>query len=90
MNNQFLKANDLACEVFGRGMAWFDAGGPDKLLAASAFIQTVEQRLGLKIACVEEIAFNKGWVSQAELHENNARYQNSDYGRYIEALLNDK
>lgn len=72
---------------FGRGFAWLDTGSPDSLLDASNFIATIERRQGLKVACLEEIAFHKGWIDKKELEKLTLTHQNSSYGQYLCSLL---
>ena len=67
----------------GRGMAWLDTGSPDSLLQASNFIQTVETRQGLKIGCPEEIAFRRGFIDAAKLHELGSALAKTEYGKYL-------
>jgi glucose-1-phosphate thymidylyltransferase len=76
-------------EVFGRGMAWLDAGTHDSLLAAGAFIQAIEQRQGVKIACPEEIAWRNGWISSQALRALARPLMSSGYGEYLLALLDE-
>lgn len=80
---RYLDAGKLSCERLGRGYAWLDAGTPDSLLEASQFIQTIERRQGLHIACLEEIAFRKGFISRADLVKLAEPISKSDYGRYL-------
>ena len=73
--------------VLGRGFAWLDTGTPDSLLEAGRFVQMVEQRQGLKIACLEEIAYSKKWISAKELEKQAAKFENSSYGNYLANFL---
>jgi len=77
----------LDCEVMGRGMAWLDTGTHESLLEASQYIETIERRQGLKIACPEEIAWRLGWIDDARLEELGAALAKNSYGRYLLALL---
>ena len=83
VNNWYLQRQQLAVEVLGRGMAWLDMGTHDSLLQASMFIETIESRQGLKVACLEEIAYRQGYIDRAALERAAARYGNSNYGRYL-------
>ena len=73
----------------GRGTAWLDTGTPESLLAASTFIETIEQRQGLKISCLEEIAYRMGFIGKAGLESLAAGYGESEYGRYLTRLLDE-
>jgi len=84
---QYHKKNQLEVHHFGRGAAWLDTGNPDSLLDASNFIATIERRQGFKIACLEEIAFHKGWINRSQLKELAQNQQNSLYGKYLSTLL---
>jgi glucose-1-phosphate thymidylyltransferase len=75
-------------EVFGRGFAWLDTGSPDALIEAGNFVATVEKRQGLKIACLEEIAYLKGFIDKAALAAQAEKLKNSSYGAYLKAILN--
>jgi len=83
LNNLYLKQGSLHVETMGRGFAWIDTGTHDSLLEASEFVRVIETRQGLKIACIEEIAFRNGFISVAALKRQGERLKNSDYGRYI-------
>lgn len=83
----YLKQDNLSVHNFGRGAAWLDTGNPDSLLDAANFIATIERRQGFKIACLEEIAFNKNWITQKELERHADDQKNSSYGKYIYNLL---
>ena len=89
VNKAYLARGALKVECMGRGTAWLDTGTPDSLLAASHFVQTIEARQGLKIACIEEIALRKGFIS----HENFLRlippYGKSDYGLYLQQVADE-
>jgi glucose-1-phosphate thymidylyltransferase len=87
VNRQYLRQGQLHVELMGRGMAWLDTGTHESLLQASNFVQTIEDRQGLKIACPEEIAYNAGWVSADELLKQIEPMRKNTYGQYILALL---
>ena len=86
VNRVYLERGRLHVERFGRGYAWLDAGTHDSLLEASTFIQTVEKRQGLKIACPEEIAFRAGYIDEAGLRRQIARLGSGEYGQYLERV----
>lgn len=81
--HSYMRQNRLNIIALGRGDAWLDAGTPEMLLEASNFVRTLERRQGLKIACLEEIAFNTGLINEARLEEHIARYKNNEYGEYL-------
>jgi len=81
-----LQREQLKMAMMGRGYAWLDTGTQDSLLEASNFIQTIEKRQGLKIACIEEIAFEKGYISKQQLLALAAQYKNNEYGSYLHKL----
>jgi glucose-1-phosphate thymidylyltransferase len=86
--NKWYLANDALCvEVLARGMAWLDMGTHDSLLQASMFIETIENRQGLKIACLEEIAYRQGFIDKTGLEDAVQRYEKSNYGKYISSFL---
>jgi glucose-1-phosphate thymidylyltransferase len=87
LNRLYLGDGELHVEVFGRGTAWLDTGTSDSLLEASQFIQTVEKRQGLKIACPEEIAFRLGYISRAELVLLIQELRGCSYADYLQSLL---
>jgi glucose-1-phosphate thymidylyltransferase len=87
LNQLYLREGELEVKVFGRGTAWLDTGTSDSLLEASQFIQTVEKRQGLKIACPEEIAFRLGYISRAELIVLIQSLKGCSYGNYLQSLL---
>lgn len=90
VNKQYLEWGDLSVQVFGRGLAWLDMGTHESLLQASMFIETIESRQGLKVACLEEIAFRQGFIGDEELAQAGDRYGKSGYGRYLKNLLENK
>ena len=83
VNNAYLERGDLRVEKLGRGFAWLDTGTHDSLLEASHFVQTVEKRQGLKVACLEEIAFANGWVSRDHLIKQGKQLNKTHYGQYL-------
>jgi glucose-1-phosphate thymidylyltransferase len=87
LNKAYLNRGDLQVELFGRGVAWLDSGTYDSLLQASQFVQTLEQRQGLKVACLEEIVFSKGYIDAKQLAELAELYDKSPYGKYLRQLL---
>ena len=89
VNRQYLAWNELACEVMGRGMAWLDTGTHESLLEASQYIETIERRQGLKIACPEEIAYRLGYIDAAQLEKLGASMAKNGYGRYLLRLLDE-
>ena len=90
LNNLYLKKSQLNVEIMGRGYAWLDTGTPESLLEAGQFVQTLEKRQGLKIACPEEIAFRNGYINAAQLEKLAAPMIKNDYGRYLMQLLEGK
>lgn len=90
VNRQYLDWADLHVEVMGRGMAWLDTGTHESLLEAGAFIETIEKRQGLKIACPEEIAYRKGFIDAAALEKLAAKYAKNGYGQYLKQVLTEK
>lgn len=83
VNNAYRVRGDLKVELLGRGFAWLDTGTHDSLIDASQFVQTVERRQGLKIACLEEIAFHNGWLSKEMLLEQADALKKTSYGKYL-------
>ncbi|MBK5355085.1 glucose-1-phosphate thymidylyltransferase RfbA [Pseudomonas sp. TH41] len=88
VNRAYLERDELNVEILGRGFAWLDTGTHDSLLEASHFVHTIEKRQGLKVACLEEIAYNSGWISAAELAAQADRLGKTGYGQYLKKLLN--
>ena len=83
LNNLYLKEDRLSVELMGRGYAWLDTGTHDSLLDASLFIQTIQKRQGLKIACIEEIAYELGYIDEKKLEELAQPLKKNDYGKYL-------
>ena len=83
VNQAFLKEKELKVQLLGRGFAWLDTGTFDSLSEASSFVETIEKRQGLKIACLEEIAYNNGWISREKLREAAAPLAKNAYGQYL-------
>lgn len=86
VNNAYLQRGDLRVERFGRGFAWLDTGTHDSLLEASQYVQTIEHRQGLKVACLEEIAFQKGWICREQLLTKAEELKKTGYGQYLHTL----
>lgn len=89
VNNVYLQRGQLNVSVMGRGMAWLDTGTHDALMEAGNFVQAIEKRQGLKIACLEEIAYNKGWIDDAQLLVLAGSMSKTGYGQYLARLIND-
>ena len=83
INNEYLKRKSLKVEILGRGYAWLDTGTPRGLLEASQFVYTIEKRQGIKIACIEEIAYKNGWISKTDLKNSIKFEKDNDYKKYI-------
>lgn len=88
VNKAYLEEGELSVEIMGRGTAWLDTGTHDSLLSASTFVQTIEKRQGLKIACIEEISWRKGWITDDQLSELAKPMLKNDYGKYLMDILN--
>ncbi|MCK9199280.1 MAG: glucose-1-phosphate thymidylyltransferase RfbA [Bacilli bacterium] len=89
VNQEFLKDEELKVQLLGRGFAWLDTGTHDSLSEASNFIEVIEKRQGLKIACLEEIAYTKGWITKEKLQELAAPMIKNQYGQYLLGLTKD-
>ena len=90
LNRLYLERGDLSCEVMGRGMAWLDTGTHESLLEASQYIEIIERRQGLKVACPEEVAYRQGWIGAAEIEALAAPMLKNSYGQYLIAMLKEK
>ena len=86
LNRIYLEEGNLSVEVLGRGTAWLDTGSPDALAEATTFVQVIQHRQGLKIACLEEIAYNKKWITKAELLATAERLGKTEYAVYLKKL----
>lgn len=89
VNIAYLSRGDLSVQLLGRGFAWLDTGTHDSLMDAGQFVQTVENRQGLKVACLEEIAFNNGWLSMSNLLNQAEKLNKTNYGKYLLKLVED-
>ena len=83
VNNAYLQENNLSVMPLGRGMAWLDTGTPDGMLNAATYVQTVQERQGFYISCIEEIAWRQGFISRDDLHKLGEELKMTDYGQYI-------
>ena len=90
LNRLFLEENRLQVKIMGRGMAWLDTGTPESLLQASSYIYTIEKRQGLKISCIEEIAYKKGFIDKVQLLKLAEGLKKSAYGQYLSSIANEK
>ena len=88
LNNIYLRNEMLNVELLGRGFAWLDTGTHHSLLQASQYVQTIEENQGIKIACLEEVAFRMGFITKDELRENISKYPENDYFNYVRNMLN--
>ncbi|MQU62771.1 glucose-1-phosphate thymidylyltransferase RfbA [Pseudomonas sp. FSL R10-1350] len=89
VNRIYLEQGGLNVEMLGRGFAWLDTGTHESLLEASHFVHTIEHRQGLKVACLEEIAFNSGWITPEKLGEQAEKLKKTGYGQYLQKLLSE-
>lgn len=87
INNEYLKDKNLFAEILGRGFAWLDTGTHDSLIEAGQFVQTIEHRQGLKIACLEEIALNNKWIEKEIIRKKSELLKKTSYGSYLAELL---
>ncbi|MEI7072512.1 glucose-1-phosphate thymidylyltransferase RfbA [Pectobacterium versatile] len=90
LNQMYLEQGNLNVELLGRGFAWLDTGTHDSLIEASQFIHTIEKRQGLKVACLEEIAFRKGWLSKQQVADEAKVMLKTSYGQYLNQLIAEK
>ncbi|MBQ6068332.1 MAG: glucose-1-phosphate thymidylyltransferase RfbA [Bacteroidales bacterium] len=90
VNQRFLQDGELKVQLFGRGFAWLDTGTHDSLAEASTFIEVIEKRQGLKVACLESIAFEKGWITAEDLHRIAQPMAKNPYGQYLLNLIKER
>ena len=89
LNRLYLERGELSCETMGRGMAWLDTGTHESLLEASQYIETIERRQGLKVACPEEIAYRQGWIDAAQVEALAQPMIKNEYGKYLIRMLSE-
>lgn len=89
INNEYLKQGRLKLELFGRGMAWLDTGTPTGMIQASIFVETVQSRQGMYIACIEEVAWRMGFIDTGQLIYISGKLLNTEYGQYLKSIAND-
>ena len=89
LNRIYLEQKEMKTEILHRGFAWFDAGTPENFQSANSFVQTIEKRQGLKIACLEEVAFRENWITSSQLSELIGKLPNCEYKNYLSNLTND-
>jgi glucose-1-phosphate thymidylyltransferase len=89
VNRAYLEQGNLNVELLGRGFAWLDTGTHESLLEAAQFVETIEKRQGYKIACLEEIAFNQGWLTREQVKVQAAQLKKNGYGEYLNSLLDE-
>jgi glucose-1-phosphate thymidylyltransferase len=87
VNQEYLTRNKLNVELMGRGYAWLDTGTHESLMEASSFIETIEKRTGLKVACLEEIAYQRGWITKEQLIAQGENLAKNQYGQYLLSLV---
>ncbi len=90
LNEMYLEKGQLKVELLGRGFAWLDTGTHDSLIKASQFIHTIEERQGMKVACLEEIAWRKGWLSNEQVLQQAEMMAKTSYGHYLTSLINER
>lgn len=90
VNQEFLKDHELKVQTMARGFAWLDTGTHDSLSEASTFIEVLEKRQGLKVACLEGIAYRQGWITADKLRELAKPMLKNDYGKYLLSILEEK
>lgn len=89
INQAYLELGELSVELLGRGFAWLDTGTHESLLEAAQFVETLEKRQGYKVACLEEIGFNQGWLSKSRLIEGAKLQRKNSYGKYLQELADE-
>ncbi len=86
ISRAYLERGEITLRLLEKGFAWLDTGTPDALQQASSYVQTIQERQGIKIACIEEIAYEKGWISQEEIELLGQRYAKNEYGNYLKKV----
>ena len=89
LNQMYMERGDLNVELLGRGFAWLDTGTHESLLEAAMFVETIEKRQGYKIACLEEIAWNNGWITRKQLFDFGKKLEKNSYGKYLMNMVKD-
>ena len=87
MLKKYKKNNELSANIIGRGGAWLDTGSIDDYYKTTAFVSAIENRQGLKIACLEEIAYNYGWINKKQIKSQIKFYGNCDYSKYLKKII---
>jgi glucose-1-phosphate thymidylyltransferase len=90
LNQMYLDRGDLHVELLGRGFAWLDTGTHESLLEAALFVETIEKRQGYKIACLEEISWRNGWLTDSQVLKTAESLSKNSYGQYLEGLIENK
>ena len=88
LNQMYLERGDMHVELLGRGFAWLDTGTHESLLEAAMFVETIEKRQGYKIACLEEISWRNGWMTDAQVLKTAKALSKNSYGKYLKSLIN--
>lgn len=88
VNQEFLQSGNLKVQLLGRGFAWLDTGTHDSLSEASTFVEVIEKRQGLKVACLEEIAYRQGWINETQVRKLAQPMIKNQYGQYLQKLIN--
>ena len=88
INKRYLNNGELHVELLGRGFAWLDTGTHEAMMEASRFVEVIERRQGFKIACLEEIAFNKGWITKEQVNKKADKLKKTQYGKYLKNIIN--
>ena len=89
LNKMYMERGDLSVELLGRGFAWLDTGTHGSLLEAAMFVETIEKRQGFKVACLEEIGFNNGWLTYEQVRSSALKLKKTSYGQYLLEFIND-
>jgi glucose-1-phosphate thymidylyltransferase len=90
VNLEYLRRGELRVQLLGRGLAWLDTGTHESMQQASSYVQAIEERQGLKIACIEEIAYRRGFIDRAQVAQLAGEMKNSTYGKYLLDMLADE